>query len=324
MAHGSSEDGAAPPVTLASLKGGLPTLDILAEALGSRHARCMSVPPFAIMSEPVPSPPPGWFEHRYAVLADGALALIRCNWDPKTSPVVTPQSAKLRLSILRDGAESEVAEVPGPRWPIVDRIADGRWLVVSARARPGDLNGRTYDPDGLPAGGYVLDDAIAQIACTPGGMTWVAYFDERNNESALIAFNIQGERAWALTAETYALDCYALSATGEEAWACTYPDFPIVRVAGLDATLWENEVDGARAIAAKGKHVILAGGYVGDRDRVALLTVGTRCAEVISEFRWPEIDDRAAFVGGRDGILHAVVDGRWMRLSISAWLASLD
>jgi hypothetical protein len=202
-------------------------------------------------------------------------------------------------------------------------MADGRWLVVCPRSRPGVLNARTFDAHGAPAEAFAFDDAIEQVACTPGGTTWVAYFDQRSNDSALIAFDIEGKRVWALGAETYALDGYALSVTGEEAWACTYPGFPIIRVAGGFATLWENDVRGAHVIAAKGKHVILAGGYEADMDRVALLSLGKTRAEVISEFRWPAMVAPSAFVCGRDGVLHTVAGGSWMQLSISDWLASL-
>lgn len=185
------------------------------------------------------------------------------------------------------------------------------------------MNAFSFDPDGARVGAFVLDDAIGQVACTPGGMIWVGYFDERMNESALVAFDLEGRRVRAVHIDPYVLDCYALSVTGEEAWACTYPDFPIVRDAAGQATFWENDVCGAQAIAAKGNHVILSGGYQADRDRVTLLSLGDGRADLVSEFRWPAIVDRSVFVRGRDGVLHAVADGRWWRIAVDDWLASL-
>jgi hypothetical protein len=279
-----------------------------------------------VKASPLPRPPLGWFNYGYAALNGGYLALVRANHDfrnlPREIQSLRWPNARLRLSSLDEGVETDATEVPTSEWPIVDRLADGRWLVVAARARPGDMNGRLFDARGAPAGSFAADDAVRRVACTPAGVTWIGYFDERDNASALIAFDGRGEQMWALAGEPYALDCYALSATGDEAWACTYPDFPIIRVAGTVAQSWMNDIDGASAIAGKDKHVILAGGYNADKGRVVLLRLGVR-AEPVATFHWPAIMNRPVFVGGRDGVLHAVADGQWLRLAIGDWVAAL-
>lgn len=169
-----------------------------------------------------------------------------------------------------------------------------------------------------------MGDGLEHVICTAKGATWVGYFDESERAARLLALDAHGDRTWALTGEPYVLDCYALSVTGETAWACTYPDFPILRIENGKLSSWANvEIAGARAIVAKGDHVILAGGYEPDKSRVALLKLGARTAQLVASIEWPAIAEPSAFVGGRDGVLHVVVGGRWRQLAIYDWLEVL-
>src|SRR5258708_25693956 len=99
----------------------------------------------------LPAPPAGWFDYGYAVLWDGDLALVRCSrdiraeygrWqDEKTGLMHAPptvEGERLRLSTFDGSLETGAIEVPSGLWPKVDRLADGRWLVASAQANPGN------------------------------------------------------------------------------------------------------------------------------------------------------------------------------------------
>jgi hypothetical protein len=82
----------------------------------------------------LPRLPEGWFDHGYAALGSGELALHRTDGGTQ---------ARLRWSTFDGGSESAAIEVPAGRWPKVDRPSDGRWLVVSDLAKPPhDINAR--------------------------------------------------------------------------------------------------------------------------------------------------------------------------------------
>lgn len=288
----------------------------------------MRVPPDFLSIQPLPGSPLGWNDYDYAVLNDGSLALVRIDLDFSEMSEQSQRGAwphtRLRLSRLDNETEVDTTETPASMWPKVDRFTDGRWLVTAPRAGPGELNVCLYEAGGAPAGNFAIGDAVLHVSCTPGGTLWVGYFDEHNERSGLAAFDAKGARVWEFPADDYGiLDCYALSTTGEVAWACPYVDFPILRIAGGTVRSWENRILGARAIAGDGDHVILAGGYDTDEDRVVLLRLGERQAEPIAAFQWPLIAERGAYVGGRNGVLHAVAGGQWLRLPIKDWVAAL-
>src|SRR5262245_53618191 len=105
---------------------------------------------------PLPAPPAGWFDHSYAILWDGNLALVRSDRDVhaeyglwlekvRAGDVHAPRpnfrDLRIRLSIFDGTAEFGAIEVSATAYrPKVDRLADGRWLVVSPRAAPGEKN----------------------------------------------------------------------------------------------------------------------------------------------------------------------------------------
>jgi len=90
----------------------------------------------------------GWFDYGYAVLMDGALALVRTDhdvhaeytlWRAQSKRGRTPAKlwdGRIRLSIFDGSVESEAIEVPLGFAPLVDRLADGHWLVAARLAAP--------------------------------------------------------------------------------------------------------------------------------------------------------------------------------------------
>jgi hypothetical protein len=223
------------------------------------------------------------------------------------------------------------------RWPKVDRLADGRWIVVAARTDPGRRGARVLNLDGTPALSFEIGDNVWHLACTLGGAIWVGYGDESAGIAAqpagsgLASFDAKGLGRWRFDQADYEIQgCEAMSTTGEQVWACTYEDFPIIRVTGGQVEMFQNEVAGAQAIAGKGDYVVLAGGYAAQTgvacstdDRVVLLRLEAQRAVPLADFRVPGLVAADTFVGGRDGILSVIADSEWHRLGVANWVASI-
>ena len=209
---------------------------------------------------------------------------------------------------------------------------------MASRAERGEANARIFAADGSLLNTFEVGDGVEQIAGASDGRIWIGYFDEgiflagKNADgswppasSGLAAFDANGECQWRFASEGYYIDdCYAVSASGPTVWACTYQDFPIIRRDETGVRRWKNGVAGAHAIAGRGDHVILGGGYNDDKNRVALLRLDTVEALLVAEFRLPSVAGNPRFTRGRDGILHAVTGDLWLRIDIENWLTARD
>src|SRR5690606_37172551 len=116
--------------------------------------------------------------------------------------------------------------------------------------------------------------------------------------------------------------CYALGATGTVLWAYTYVDFPLIRVNGEELQMWNTNLSGVHAIAANDTHVILAGGYRSDADRLVLLELAGTDARPLDEFRL-ETDGEKVTWRGRNGTMHAIVGRKWFQIPIDDWLIAV-
>jgi hypothetical protein len=300
----------------------------------------MNLPKFVSAPRLLPSSPPGWHYCNYAVLVDGTLALVRVNRDVRAAPQSHQwqewPDARLRLSCFDGETESAAIEVSAARWPEIDRFTDGRWVVVATRAHRGDPNARLFAVDGSLINSFEIGDGVEQIACAPDGRIWVAYFDEGifgvadpdgswpPASSGLAVFDALGKCQWRFALEGYSIaDCYALSTSGQEVWASPYAEFPVFCIEGAGVRSWKNSIVGARAITAGNGHVVLAGGYKDNANRVSLLRLDKHEAMPVGELRLPEIAGSTSFLRGRDGVLHAVIGDQWLRIAIADWLAAL-
>jgi len=213
----------------------------------------------------IPTSPSGWFDYRYYVLSDGALAILRADrdinaeyraWLEKAQTGTFRQSmpdlwtGSARLSTLTEGHESAPLSVPLVRYPQLDRFPDGRWLLASSRAKLGEHNASVLEADGRVSATLPLGDAIEHLRCAPDGSIWVGYFDEGIfghdlGAGGIAHFNARGERLWSFNdgkhvGDPLVWDCYALTLDGDALWSCFYNDFPIVRVADGRETVWTN------------------------------------------------------------------------------------
>jgi hypothetical protein len=295
----------------------------------------------------LPQPPIGWFDYAYAVLMDDTLALLRADLDiraeyerwqaqmrsNKHAPQPRLWDGRARLSTFDGSVESKAIEMPLGFSPVIDRLADGRWLLAASRAAQGEANGRLYAPDGTPAGALVMGDGIEHVRCAADGTVWVGYFDEGifsgPNEdgtwpissSGIARFAPDGTVQWrfntAERADLFIADSYALALDGNTLWSCFYTNFPIVCIDGEAIRRWSNDVTGARALAIDADYVLLAGGYDDKAGRIALVHLDEERARYLGELNFQPLPRGAAgLVQGQCGTLHIIRPGSWTRVDV--------
>lgn len=302
------------------------------------------------MTTVLPAPPSGWFDYDYAALWNGDLALVRTDRDIHREYGRWREEVqggdirgyrpdlwdgRMRLSSFDGSVEVGAIEVPAGHWPKVDRLADGRWLVVaSGWAAPTENNARLYAADGTPAGAFAMGDGIAHIRCAADSTMWAGYFDEGIfsgpnkdgsepiSSSGIARFGPDGSVLWKFNGEARANlpidDCYALALDGNALWCCPYAGFPIVRVECGVVGHWRNEVAGAKALAVDGDHVLLAGGYGDKSRRLALLRLGNDRALQVGEWHFqPPERNAARLLQGQGDTLHIAGQGRWTKLKLT-------
>jgi hypothetical protein len=213
----------------------------------------------------------------------------------------------------------------------VDEFPDGRWLIVNARSR-GQGNARVLSNDGKEERRIELGDGIEHVKIDDHQRIWVGWFDEGifGNDNwrlpgrkwapsahGIAAFDDQGALITHATLESIA-DCYSLNVFGDEAWACTYTDFPIWRMRDGRECTWATNLRGTRAIAVRHPHVLAAGGYQDEANRVLLLMLQEQKAHVLGEWRLPfGTDTPATLIDGRGDELHVVQGQCWHRWRIA-------
>lgn len=161
------------------------------------------------------------------------------------------------------------------RWPCLDRLPDGGFVVAAARARRyEDANQvQVFDALGRETSSFSVGDAIEHLLVDEAGHIWVGHFDE--NPAGIRRWSATGQLAW--TSDSAHIpglfDCYALNVSGTAAWACPYTDFPLVEIRpnrpDRPVTVRANRVRGAHAVAVHGDRVAFYGGYGEERDRLA-------------------------------------------------------
>ncbi|MFF7205437.1 hypothetical protein [Streptomyces sp. NPDC008141] len=185
------------------------------------------------------------------------------------------------------GGNVELTELSAvrARWPHLDRLPDGGFVVAASRARRyEDANQvQVFDALGRETSSFSVGDAIEHLLVDEAGHIWVGHFDE--NPAGIRRWSATGQLAW--TSDSARIpglfDCYALNVSGTAAWACPYTDFPLVEIRpnrpDRPVTVWANGVQGAHALAVHGDRVAFYGGYGGKRDRLAHGELTETCVE---------------------------------------------
>ncbi len=237
--------------------------------------------------------------------------------------------------------------------PMIDRFADGRWLVVDALS--GQVNARVLSPDGAVRDRFRLGFGIDHLMIDDDDRIWVGWGDQsifRNSDwrvpgqqnakaaDAVACFTDGGTPfflpAWPDEGAAV-VDPYALSVDGAGAWSCPYmhaiEDFPLVRfMPGESTRWWRHPLKGATAIARHGHHILLAGRYGEDANRLALLALdgeghgdqATVVACWAMPFHRPPPEqphswNEPTLLAGRGDTIHLVQDRNWYRWRVPAF-----
>lgn len=161
------------------------------------------------------------------------------------------------------------------RWPHLDRLPDGGFVVAASRTRRHEDGDQVqiFDALGRETSSFCVGDAIEHLLMDEAGHIWVGHFDE--NPVGIRRWGATGQLTW--TSDNAHIpglfDCYALNVSGTVAWACPYTDFPLVEIrpdrTQRPVRVWANHVRGAQAVAVHGERVAFYGGHAEERDRLA-------------------------------------------------------
>lgn len=299
----------------------------------------------------LPALPEGWYVQSYSVLSGGLLAVVGADTNVNAAfekdvvqktfgtPLRLAANATGRVWLLQDGQLIEQLQFPllYP-FPKLDRFPNGRWLVVNARSK-GDRNARVFASNGDEERRIELGDGVGHIKIDRQQRIWVGWFDEGvfGNDNwklpgrewapsvhGIAAFNDQGEVVAHATLASIA-DCYCLNVFDDEAWACTYTDFPIWQMRDHVERTWPTTLSGAQAIAVKSPYVLAAGGYQSHANRVQLLRLEEQKVRFLGEWRLPfGADNPVRLIDGRGDELHVVQGQYWHRWNIADFVRAID
>jgi hypothetical protein len=228
-------------------------------------------------------------------------------------------------------AYATVQPLPGERFLVVTRHC--QW-----RPEGPDRNALIYGPDGVVIAEHTFGDGINDVRTTPSGKIWVSYSDEGVYGSngwgrpgpvplgscGLARFGPDGTQEWRFPRDDAAHidDCYALTVTGETAWACYYSAFPVVQVEDGNVTAWRNDLArGAKSLMVDDRRIGMAGGYREHRDRLVIGELDDTDLRDVGRYRLvlPEdqpLPEKVRMVG-RGPDLHVFHDMDWYRLSLT-------
>jgi len=301
----------------------------------------------------VPELPNGWYLLSFKVLRKNRLALVSTNVDviaalkrsrentESSKPEKYLDNAVAKIWVfdgesIYEGPEFKLLDP----FPIVDQFADGRWLVSYSRS-DGKAHSRILDLNGVETNRLELGDGIEHIKIDESHRIWVGWFDEGvygndnwqfpgqkwpPSSNGLAAFDVEGKLVRSFT-DHIIDDCYAMNVFGEEAWACTYSDFPILRMNNTDQNLWKSNLSGIKAIAVDYPYVIAAGGYRDDFNLLHLLRLEKESTSILKSWRIPELKSRPTYLqelDGRADALHVVCDNRWYKWNVLQFVDQLS
>jgi len=288
----------------------------------------------------IPELPKGWNLLSYKVLADNRLAIIGTDLNlPKirnsNRERVLQLSAKASAKIwVFDGDNSHIAisfQLLEP-YSIIDRFPDGGWLVSNTISNENG-NTRILRPDGTEERRIELGTHIRHIKIDDSGLIWVGWGDqgifgndnwsvpelkEPPSSKGIAAFDSRGTLIKSAAIGTIA-ECYALNIFNDEAWSCTYMDFPIWQMKNDRQKIWPSDLLGTKAIAVSYPFVMAAGGYRGNVNRLVLLRLDKDQAQQLAQWRTTAISNVAIdqkMIDGRGKYLHAITGQIWHQWNV--------
>lgn len=221
---------------------------------------------------------------------------------PRTRPSAEPTVALAAYTDSNSVVASTVVVVPAlpVAYPHLQQLPDGSFLVVGARCSWTDAgpeqNAMVIGHDGRIIRRGCLGDGLQHVQVAEDGTIWTGYFDEGVfgdfgwgdpdgpdplGAAGIVAWSSAFQKTWELDpTEGLVADCYALNVAPDGVWACTYTDFPVVRIADGHVQVHDTrDVSGPRGIVATRDRIGLVGTY---RDP-SLLIVGSLVDGVFTE-----------------------------------------
>ncbi|MCW5713592.1 MAG: hypothetical protein KIT43_03640 [Bauldia sp.] len=225
---------------------------------------------------------------------------------------------EIRLSIFDGARESEPITVPYTHHALVDRTADGHWLVISPAAeRSGPReDSALYASDGRRIGVLPLGDGIETLLCAPDGTIWAGYggqsiFDPPDNDGGplsrggLVQFAARGAPIWAFNGNVehngrslFIHDCPVMTLTGTTLWAwvpnigsvtADAPATLLVRIRDGTVSVFESGLDDGREIAVAGDTLLVAGSHFEDANRIVAARIGETRVTGLGRLRVDEV-----------------------------------
>lgn len=219
-------------------------------------------------------------------------------------------------------------------FPMVQTLPGGEILVVAPRCvhfedGSHELNARIFGLDGTFRE-FCLGDGIQHVQTDVSGRIWVGYFDEGVcgnygwggsdgpeplGSAGLVCYDQTGKPTWKFPSSNLhsILDCYALNVSGDCVWACTFTDFPIVRIDGRgEVRAWQTDLRGPTQLVIAENAVVVFGGYGAHATDCVLLKLGKDRAEAVADIKLllpDSVDLKEARVIGRGEIVHVFANG---------------
>lgn len=274
--------------------------------------------------------------------ADAILERVDLGPDQPSLPRSQPEEpfAVALTRHTQKGALELVAPVAdlNVTFPFIQPLPDGGFAVVGARAwwheEGPEHNAHLYTPEGELRLTGCIGDGIARLQTDGQGRLWAGYFDEGIfgnfgwgglgpeplGAAGIVAWSPALEVDYELSAPGSMLaDCYALNVAEDAVWACTYINFPVIRIANASATVIPTSgLSGPRVILAHGDRVALFGSY----DDPSLCVVGSLTDDhyiEVDRFPSPAVEGRTP--GGaaqcRGSVAHAFLQNRWYTLDLA-------
>ncbi|MFF3333152.1 hypothetical protein ACFYWX_26970 [Streptomyces sp. NPDC002888] len=232
--------------------------------------------------------------HGRTVLHSTVDAFGRAHWLLRGATVLADLYDAVVVTVDAGRSEETHLSSVRARFPLVDALPDGGFVVADARSRADADQVHIFDALGRPTWGFTVGDAVGHLLTDESGDLWVGYFDEGVvsdplSEPGVRRWSSTGTPAWQYGPQSGIgsfLDCYALNVGRRATWVYPYTDFPLLEVRdGRPPHVRTAPVRGASGVAVHGEHVAFYGGYADDGDRLVLGKLTDSAVEPEEEVR---------------------------------------
>lgn len=202
---------------------------------------------------------------------------------PNTRP---PKSTSVAIASYPESGMSPVDvavmdELP-VTFPFIQKLGASDYLIVGSRCAWSpdgpEKNAVVVDSTGTIVRAGTLGDGIQHVQVGSNGDIWVGYFDEGVYGNfgwgapgpspigwpGIVRWSDEFEHLWDYRWEDAVVidDCYTMNVVDDVVWACTYADFPILRIAESQVQVQTTtNVSGPKGLIIDGDRLGLIGSY---------------------------------------------------------------